>query len=543
MRPFLFKPRLVNSQGVTYNFHSHIDYKWSNLSHSKRFRGSRGGKHKKRTISTCHHRIPSCKSKSSQGVNPNNLIHIQAVPENTQNAPRVRFATWNARSVKSKNKKKNKTAALCDFIITHHNVLAITETWYKGDQRDDYSIADIRNTLPNYELYHVPRQGKRGGGVGILVRHGLNVKQNNILGKYDSFEHIDMQITSASSSLRLVVIYRPPPNKKNKLTVALFHDEFSSLLDSLSPMSTPFLITGDFNIHVDESQDRVATSFLDTLNDYDLQQHVRAPTHTGGHTLDLLVTRKTDKFVSSVSVHDDLPSDHAAVKCLIDIARPPASRKLIKSRKLREVNPDLLRKDIQTSSLISLQHTVSGVDDFAAKFFNVLRKIIDNHAPVTARTVVLRPHAPWYCDTLREAKREKRRCERKYKTTNLTVHKEIYKDQCKKYQEQLTSAKTNFHRQQIADAEDRNLFRIVDTLTKPKAESALPSHDDPKELADRFVGYFSHKVESLRARLDEQSTDTSATSSSDNYVNVFDCFQPVSEEDVLKEIKKTHVTS
>jgi hypothetical protein len=354
----------------------------------------------------------------------------------------------------------------------------------EGDQRDNHSLADITNTLPNYELHQVPRQGKRGGGVAIIARHGLKVIQNDILGNYNSFEHMDMQITSMSSSLRLIVIYRPPPCKKNKLTITQFHDKFSSLLDSVSPMSTPFLIVGDFNVHVDQPQDCVAASFLDTLYVYDLKQHVCAPTHIGGHTLDLLLTRMTDNVISAISIHDDLPSDHAAVKCFIGIARPAASRKSISSRKLREVDTELLRKDIQTSSLNALQPSDS-VNDSSTKFFTVLRSIIDNHAPVTSRTVVLRPHAPWYCDALREAKRDKRRYERQYKATDLTVHKEMYQEQCKKYNEQLASAKSDYHRQQIKNAEDRNLFRIVDTLTKPKSENALPSHEDPKDLADR----------------------------------------------------------
>ena len=433
------------------------------------------------------------------------MIRIRA---NSQNAPRVRFAVWNARSVKAKNKKRNKTAALCDFIINHQiDVMAITETWYKGDHRDDRSIADFKNTLPNYDLYHVPRQqSKKGGGVAILARHGLIVKQNNILGSYNSFEHMDLHISSmAGASLRLVVIYRPPPNKKNKFTVPEFHDEFSSMLDSVLPVTTPFVIAGDFNVHVDQPQDSVASSFLDMLNDYDLEQHVCVATHVDGHTLDLLVTRKTDNVVSSVSVHNDLPSDHGAVKSFLDIARPAASRKHICSRKLREVNIESFRKNIKSSTLNSSQPTDTATD-LSTKFVTVLHKIIDNHAPVTARTVVLRPHAPWYCDSLREAKREKRRCERKYMATDLTVHKEIYQEQCKKYNEQLASAKAEFHRKQISDAEDSNLFRIVDKLTKPKSEGTLPTHEDPKELADGFAGYFNRKVNTLRARLDEQST-------------------------------------
>ena len=111
-------------------------------------------------------------------------------------------------------------------------IKSITETWLTGTDKDNFPIADIQRTLPNYELYHIHRQHCRGGGVGVIVRNGLKVSFNTTLD-FQSFEYMDMHISSGSTAFHLVIIYRPKPNSKNKLTPSLFFDEFTTLLESM----------------------------------------------------------------------------------------------------------------------------------------------------------------------------------------------------------------------------------------------------------------------------------------------------------------------
>ena len=54
----------------------------------------------------------------------------------------------------------------------------------------------------------------------------------------------------------------------------------------------------------------------------------------------------------------------------------------------------------------------SSPDKLVDLYNSVLRDTLDRHAPEMSRMITLRPHAPWYTDELRAAKREKRRCER-----------------------------------------------------------------------------------------------------------------------------------
>lgn len=61
----------------------------------------------------------------------------------------------------------------------------------------------------------------------------------------------------------------------------------------------PVLLTGDFNIHVDVIDNREASKFLDILNLQELEQHGSGPTDNGGHTLDLVITERDSKLVST----------------------------------------------------------------------------------------------------------------------------------------------------------------------------------------------------------------------------------------------------
>ena len=96
-------------------------------------------------------------------------------------------------------------------------------------------------------------------------------------------------------------------------------EEFGILAETVISCPGNFLLAGDFNIHIDSVENREAANFRDLLAATDMIQHVKVPTHDAGHTLDLIITNNSDDFVSSVSTDHGLPSDHAAVKCLINV--------------------------------------------------------------------------------------------------------------------------------------------------------------------------------------------------------------------------------
>ena len=124
------------------------------------------------------------------------------------------------------------------------------------------------------------------------------------------------------------------------------------MLESLIISSGHLIITGDFNFHVDNIQEkRDASAFMELLSSFGLHQHIAESTHKNGHTLDLLITKSANLVVNpSLLLSFELPSDHALVVGRISIPRPGPTRLLVNHRNLRRINIEHFKESITTSS-------------------------------------------------------------------------------------------------------------------------------------------------------------------------------------------------
>ena len=113
---------------------------------------------------------------------------------------------------------QNKPCLIADFIVENEmDVLALTETWLKEtDLTQSDTVSEM--TPSGYRCLHVPRSRGKGGGVGILFRSCVSVKQASP-STFKTFENIHVSLKAGSSHFNIYVTYRPPPNNKNGLTV------------------------------------------------------------------------------------------------------------------------------------------------------------------------------------------------------------------------------------------------------------------------------------------------------------------------------------
>ena len=91
---------------------------------------------------------------------------------------------------------------------------------------------------------------------------------------------------SAISKFILVTIYRPSSIRVTEV----FFKELTCLLEIISKYRNVSKISGDVNIHVDDSNNATARKFVDLLDAFGLVQHVIDPTHACEHTIDLIIT-------------------------------------------------------------------------------------------------------------------------------------------------------------------------------------------------------------------------------------------------------------
>ena len=80
--------------------------------------------------------------------------------------------------------------------------------------------------------------------------------------------------------------------------------------------------------------------------------------------------------------------------------------------------------------------------------------------------------------------------ERRCKKLGLEVHRHILKQQQIKVVRMVDTAKADHYKKVISESDTRSMFHTVNTLVS-SADVKLPNKVSGKELADRFVKYFS----------------------------------------------------
>ena len=229
---------------------------------------------------------------------------------------------------------------------------------------------------------------------------------------------------------------------------------------------------------------------------FNLTQSVSQATHEKGHILDWLVHRSDDSIVRSTSVTSAIASDHLCVisHLHVTVPRPPPS--FVMARNIRAIDRTALKDDL-LDCLSGLQSLSAGDLD------SHLRCVLDKHAPVMQRKVPSRRSAPWFktvSEKVRAAKQQRRRAERQWLKTGLTIHKQIYNRAKKCVTRLVYAAKTSYFCSMIRDSLSCNqLFRITNQLLgskkkkKKEKESPLPTVFPLIELPQRFLEFFSRK--------------------------------------------------
>lgn len=142
-------------------------------------------------------------------------------------------------------------ATVLSALITEKSLdlLLLTETW----------------RIPNYYLH-----------LNLLSPSGYSYLANDTT----TFVYLVLKICGSLCTMLVVLLYRPPKPISNF---------FNELLTLTCAMSSSVILIGDFNIHVDTDYSE-SLEFMSVLECFNFEQHVNFPTHSKGHTLDLVCT-------------------------------------------------------------------------------------------------------------------------------------------------------------------------------------------------------------------------------------------------------------
>ena len=135
-----------------------------------------------------------------------------------------------------------------------------------------------------------------------------------------------------------------------------------------------------------------------------------------------------------------------------------------------------------------------------AKQYNTcLAELLEKHAPLQTREIILRNRDPWYHKEIHQIKSKCRQAERKWrKNKNSENHLNCTQIQ-NKLNTSIRNAKAKYYNELIENEPDKKkLFNIVNKIMLKRVDTPMPEHNSPTELANNFNTCFKTKIDNIR---------------------------------------------
>ncbi len=260
----------------------------------------------------------------------------------------------------------------------------------------------------------------------------------------------------------LATVYRPPGHHTD------FIKEFADFLSELVLAADKVLITGDFNIHVDNEKDALGSAFIDILNSIGVRQHVSGPTHCRNHTLDLILSHGI--YVNGIEIlqqSGDI-SDHYLVLCkLAKIVNSTPCYKY--GRTITSTTKDCFVNNLpDLSQFLSISNSTEKLDDVTEIMDSLFSSTLDTVAPLRLRKIKENSLTPWYNEHTRALKRAARKMERSWRKKNLEVFHTAWRESTLSYRKALKTDRSDYFSSLLEENKHnpRYLFDTVAKLTK-----------------------------------------------------------------------------
>ncbi len=222
-------------------------------------------------------------------------------------------------------------------------------------------------------------------------------------------------------------------------------------------------------------------------------------------------------------------------------------KKTLSFRNYHAIDLESFQEDLSSLPLITSPAWAHGdpvdtLDDLVDQFMEV-RGVVESHALLKTKVVVLRDPAPWINVDIIDGRRKLRKAERIWcRCGYLQGHHDSYKLLVTQYEKLLYWVKPDYFCSVIADCagDQKKLYKIVDSWLGRSRERSLPTHQFPSDLANTFSSFFCNKADDIKDELIRSRADIDPTSvigsisflDTRTYADLLTEFTFVSTEDV-----------
>ena len=247
-----------------------------------------------------------------------------------------------------------------------------------------------------------------------------------------------------------------------------------------------FYLLGDMNLDVSRPEARGVRLYLQLLDELQLHQLIREPTHPcpTPTTLDHVITNMPPER-SSTSVVDDDISDHLPIIVNTAVPKPRRVARTYTCRPWHRADWDALCLDLLLSDWTEFDGATD-VNELLDIFMRIWNSSADKHCPErSVRT--RRPHCPWVQDVLpelREAIVAKNTARADWQAFGQPDDKALYVSLKKQVSSILITAHRNFNCQQLLSNDFRGFWN---TMRKFSLSSGSVSEPDDVTVPDPDV--------------------------------------------------------
>ena len=172
---------------------------------------------------------------------------------------------------------------------------------------------------------------------------------------------------------------------------------------------------------------------------------------------------------------------------------------------------------------------------------HIVRALSFYHYVVFWLSCVLLDSSAWciFIILVCDAKHKRRQLERRWRSTKLDVHHQLYRDYCVVINRLLCSTKIAYYETQIVQCPhtSKAMFRTVNMLMGNKGGCPLPSHTSDLQLASDFSNLFTSKVSTIPESLNHLDTSNFVSPLDDDAPATLHSFSPTTIEEIVRIIK------
>ena len=323
-------------------------------------------------------------------------------------------------NLRSINKNFNNLTTFLNHCDHEFSIIALTESWHK--------TGNSNYNLHNYNVVHLPRDNKTGGGICVFVHNSLMFKVRHDLSvSNENNESLFIEIINKNSKNLIVgTTYRPPSGKLKP-----FKNDFKSVLKKLN--NKHIYLLGDYNINaLLYNEDNKIKEFFNMMFAHGMISIINKPTRVSRKSataIDHIFTNNFfDRSVLTGIIKYDL-SDHFPIFVAdnkVNVDNFPKET-IIQRRRINDENIAYFKRkllEINWDSVLNF----SNPNDSYNNFINIFSKLYDDMFPIKVITIKTKSWLrPWITKGIMKSSKQKQKLYNKFLKNRTFFNETNYK--------------------------------------------------------------------------------------------------------------------